>query len=54
LYRKARAGLLANFTGIDSPYEPPANADIHLMTMGSSPQAQADQLAGWLAERIVP
>jgi len=54
LYRKARAGLLANFTGIDSPYEPPANADIHLMTMGSSPQAQADGLAGWLAGRIVP
>ncbi|HEY4144084.1 adenylyl-sulfate kinase [Pinirhizobacter sp.] len=54
LYRKARAGLLANFTGIDSPYEPPANAEIHLLTAGSPPQRQAEQLAGWLVKRIVP
>ncbi len=30
LYRKARAGQLKNFTGIDSPYEPPLEPDIHL------------------------
>ncbi len=30
LYKKARAGALKNFTGIDSPYEPPERADIHL------------------------
>ncbi|MDB2531608.1 sulfate adenylyltransferase subunit CysN [Alphaproteobacteria bacterium] len=28
LYKKARAGILQNFTGIDSPYEPPKNADL--------------------------
>jgi len=28
LYKKARAGMLKNFTGIDSPYEPPSNPDI--------------------------
>jgi bifunctional enzyme CysN/CysC len=30
LYRKAREGKIKNFTGIDSPYEPPENADIRL------------------------
>jgi adenylyl-sulfate kinase len=28
LYKKARAGLLQNFTGIDSPYEPPLSPDL--------------------------
>jgi bifunctional enzyme CysN/CysC len=32
LYRKARAGQLANFTGIDSDYEPPLHPDLHLDT----------------------
>jgi bifunctional enzyme CysN/CysC len=54
LYRKARKGQLANFTGIDSPYEPPADADVHLMTLDASPQLQADKLAAWLASRITP
>jgi adenylylsulfate kinase len=30
LYRKARAGQIKNFTGIDDPYEVPANPEIHL------------------------
>lgn len=54
LYRKARKGQLANFTGIDSPYKPPADADVHLMTLDASPQVQADRLAVWLAGRITP
>ncbi|MCC7410032.1 MAG: sulfate adenylyltransferase subunit CysN [Gammaproteobacteria bacterium] len=32
LYRKARAGELKNFTGIDSPYEPPEHAEIRIDT----------------------
>jgi adenylyl-sulfate kinase len=44
LYAKARAGQLANFTGIDSPYEPPENADMHLTTSGRSPSECAHQL----------
>ncbi|HEX3407187.1 MAG TPA: adenylyl-sulfate kinase, partial [Caulobacteraceae bacterium] len=32
LYKKARAGELKNFTGIDSPYEAPENAEIHVDT----------------------
>lgn len=32
LYKKARAGQIKNFTGIDDPYEAPANPEIHLQT----------------------
>jgi adenylylsulfate kinase len=32
LYKKARAGEIANFTGIDAPYEPPLNAELVLKT----------------------
>jgi len=37
LYAKARAGVIPNFTGIDSPYEAPLNADVELDTAGSDP-----------------
>ena len=36
LYAKARRGDLPNFTGIDSPYEPPEAPEVHLMTSGLS------------------
>jgi len=32
LYKKARAGKLAQFTGISAPYEPPENPEVHLRT----------------------
>ncbi len=32
LYKKARSGLIKNFTGVDDPYEYPKNPDIHLET----------------------
>jgi adenylylsulfate kinase len=32
LYKKARAGEIKNFTGIDDPYEPPVDPEIHLHT----------------------
>ena len=32
LYKKARAGLIEDFTGISSPYEPPLLPEIHLRT----------------------
>ncbi|KGE02460.1 MULTISPECIES: sulfate adenylyltransferase subunit CysN [Rhizobium/Agrobacterium group] len=41
LYAKARAGMLLNFTGIDSSYEAPEKPDMHLQTVGSSPQELA-------------
>ncbi|HIC44749.1 MAG TPA: adenylyl-sulfate kinase, partial [Sulfurimonas sp.] len=32
LYKKARAGMIEDFTGISSPYEPPLSAEVHLRT----------------------
>lgn len=37
LYAKARAGILPNFTGIDSPYEPPESPEVHVRTTDSTP-----------------
>ena len=37
LYIKARRGDLVNFTGVDSPYEPPESPEIHLETMRETP-----------------
>lgn len=51
LYAKARRGELKNFTGIDSPYEPPQAPDIHLRTSSTEPKALADQVAMLLFER---
>jgi len=42
LYKKARAGQIANFTGIDSPYEPPAAPEIHIDTRSMTPEQAAD------------
>ena len=42
LYKKARAGKLANFTGVDSPYEAPAQPEIRIDTMVMEPEAAAD------------
>jgi bifunctional enzyme CysN/CysC len=41
LYRKARAGLIPNFTGIDSPYEAPEHAEIVLDAGAATPEALA-------------
>jgi bifunctional enzyme CysN/CysC len=38
LYAKARRGELKNFTGIDSPYQPPQTPQVHLMNVGRSPE----------------
>jgi len=54
LYKKARAGEIKNFTGIDDPYESPANPEIHLrtdqMTLAEEVQVLLDYLA---AEGII-
>ncbi|WP_018148428.1 sulfate adenylyltransferase subunit CysN [Henriciella marina] len=42
LYKKARAGEIKNFTGIDSPYEAPQDPEIHLDSDRLSPEAAAD------------
>jgi bifunctional enzyme CysN/CysC len=48
LYRKARRGELKNFTGIDSPYEPPEEAEIHIDTTRMSAEAAAAYIVAHL------
>jgi bifunctional enzyme CysN/CysC len=51
LYGKARAGLIANFTGIDSSYEPPERAELRLDTSKSQPEALAETVLAELRRR---
>ncbi len=44
LYKKARAGTLKNFTGIDSPYEAPENPEIRIDTLRMSADEAAEQI----------
>jgi len=44
LYAKARRGGLANFTGIDSPYDPPEAAELRLDTLRLSPARSVDAI----------
>ncbi|TYC86859.1 sulfate adenylyltransferase subunit CysN [Novosphingobium sp. BW1] len=48
LYKKARAGELKNFTGIDSPYEAPRNPEIRVDTTKLSPEEAADLIVDTL------
>ncbi len=49
LYRKARRGELKNFTGIDSPYEAPEAAEIHIDTTVMTPEQAAASIIARLA-----
>jgi bifunctional enzyme CysN/CysC len=51
LYAKARCGEIADFTGIDAAYEPPANPDITVDTAALSADAAAELIIARLAER---
>jgi bifunctional enzyme CysN/CysC len=48
LYQKARKGELVNFTGIDSPYEPPESPELHIDTTQLSAEAAADLVIDYL------
>ncbi len=51
LYKKARAGTLPNFTGIDSPYEPPQAPDLHLSAGELDVDTLAEQVIDLLRQR---
>jgi bifunctional enzyme CysN/CysC len=51
LYKKARRGELKNFTGIDSPYEPPAAPELRIDTTALTPEAAAEMVVGILERR---
>jgi bifunctional enzyme CysN/CysC len=50
LYRKARSGKLKNFTGVDSPYEPPEGPEVHIKTAETEPDEAARQIIAKLTE----
>ncbi|KEO85977.1 adenylyltransferase [Erythrobacter sp. JL475] len=50
LYKKARSGELKNFTGIDSPYEPPEAPEIRVNTVDMTPQEAAE----YIISQIMP
>ncbi|MEZ5810797.1 MAG: sulfate adenylyltransferase subunit CysN [Rhizobiaceae bacterium] len=51
LYARALKGEIRNFTGVDSPYEIPERADVHLKTANRPPEDLADELEQWLKQR---
>ena len=53
LYARANAGQIKNFTGIDSPYEPPENAEIVVHTQNASAEESAKQILDMLRERQI-
>jgi bifunctional enzyme CysN/CysC len=50
LYKKARRGELQNFTGLDSPYEPPRNPELRLDALHESPNALADRIIDFMQQ----
>ncbi len=51
LYKKARAGMIADFTGLTSPYEPPENPSLHLHTTEMSVEQCVERIHGMLRSR---
>ena len=50
LYKKARAGEIKNFTGIDDPYEAPQNAEIHLISDKMTVDEEVDLIISYLTQ----
>jgi len=51
LYKKARAGEIKGFTGIDDPYEAPADPELHLTTVGKSVDDCVQEVVDYLSGR---
>ena len=51
LYKQARAREIADFTGIDAPYEPPENPEIRITTAQATPADAAGMIMEYLAEK---
>jgi adenylylsulfate kinase len=55
LYKQARAGKIANFTGISDPYEAPEKPEIHLKSGDQNPRELAEEVVAWLqARQVIP
>ncbi|MBI2481926.1 MAG: adenylyl-sulfate kinase, partial [Planctomycetia bacterium] len=53
LYKKARAGELKGFTGIDDPYEAPEQPELRLASAEHSPETLADQVIAYLRRTVI-
>lgn len=53
LYQKARAGEIKNFTGIDSAYEAPISAEIHVKTAEQEIEQSVQQILDYLAQQKI-
>jgi bifunctional enzyme CysN/CysC len=51
LYRRADAGQIRNFTGVDAPYEEPLEPEIRLRTLDATPEILAEQVVHELRRR---
>ena len=51
LYKQARAGEIADFTGIDAPYEPPENPEVRITSAQATADDAADKIMEYLAEK---
>ncbi len=51
LYKKARAGIIKNFTGISDPYEDPENAEISVHTGNESIEESANKILEFLTSK---
>jgi len=55
LYKKALAGEIKQFTGVDDPYEPPATPEIRLQTARMTPEQCVAQVVAYLEKRgLIP
>jgi adenylylsulfate kinase len=50
LYKKARAGELANFTGVEDAYEPPQSPELRLDAAANAPEELASQVLAFLRQ----
>jgi adenylyl-sulfate kinase len=53
LYRRARAGEIRNFTGIDSEYQAPEAPELHIRTVDLTPEQAVERLLDYLERRGV-
>jgi bifunctional enzyme CysN/CysC len=53
LYAKTKAGRIEHFTGLDSPYEPPEAAELHLPTAGATAEDEAERIVEELRRRRI-
>ncbi|ODQ80404.1 hypothetical protein BABINDRAFT_13254 [Babjeviella inositovora NRRL Y-12698] len=51
LYKKAREGIIKEFTGISAPYEAPKKPEIHLKNYESTVEESAQQIIAYLVEK---